>query len=71
MKTRKRKIHDNTEKLKVVFSWKDIAIARPHLSDKKCKKLFDNIFSNLENALISEGNEAIEILLQQTEEESN
>lgn len=57
------------DKLTVEFSWKDVSGARPDLSDKKCKKLFEDIFSDLEDALLNAGNEAIEILLQQTEEQ--
>ena len=57
------------DKLTVEFSWKDVSGARPDLSDKKCKELFEDIFSDLEDALLHAGNEAIEILLQQTEEQ--
>ncbi len=56
------------EKVVVEFSWKDVSGARPDLSDKKCKELFEAIFNELEDTLLHAGNEAIETLLQINEE---
>lgn len=56
------------ENVTVEFSWKDVSGARPDLSDKKCKELFEAIFNELEDTLLHAGNEAIETLLQMNEE---
>ena len=55
-------------KVIVEFSWQDVSGARPDLSDKKCKELFEAIFNELEDTLLHAGNEAIETLLQMNEE---
>ena len=57
------------DKLTVEFSWKDVSGARPDLSEKKCKELFEVVFSDLEDALLHAGNEAIEVLIQTHEEQ--
>ena len=53
----------------VEYSWKDVHIERPDLSEKKCKELLEVIFNDLEEALLTAGNEAIEVLIQTHEEQ--
>ena len=53
----------------VEYSWKDVQIERPDLSEKKCKELLEVIFNDLEEALLTAGNEAIEVLIQTHEEQ--
>ena len=59
----------SSAKLLVQFSWEDVSGARPDLSEKKCKELFEDIFNDLEDALLHAGNEAIEVLIQTHEEQ--
>ncbi len=55
----------------VEYSWKDIQIERPNLSEKKCKELLEVIFNDLEDALLTAGNNALELLVSINEEDED
>jgi hypothetical protein len=52
----------------VEYSWKDVQIERPNLSEEQCKELLDVIFNDLEEALLTAGNNALELLVSLNEE---
>ena len=55
----------------VEYSWKDIQIERPNLSEKQCKELLDVIFNDLEEALLTAGNNALELLVSLNDEDED
>jgi hypothetical protein len=55
----------------VEYSWKDVQIERPNLSEKQCKELLDVIFNDLEEALLTAGNNALELLVSLNEEDED
>jgi hypothetical protein len=59
----------NDDNLVIEYSWKDVQAVRPNLSDKKCIALFEAIFSDLEDALMTAGNNAVELLVSVNEED--
>jgi hypothetical protein len=55
----------------VEYSWKDVQIERPNLSEEQCKELLDVIFNDLEEALLTAGNNALELLVSLNEEDED
>jgi hypothetical protein len=55
----------------VEYSWKDVQIERPNLSEKQCKELLDVIFNDLEEALLTAGNNALELLVSLNDEDED
>ena len=55
----------------VEYSWKDVQIERPNLSEKQCKELLDVIFNDLEEALLTAGNNALELLVSLNEDDED
>ena len=55
----------------VEYSWKDVQIERPNLSEEQCKELLDVIFNDLEEALLTAGNNALELLVSLNDEDED
>jgi hypothetical protein len=55
----------------VEYTWKDVQIERPNLSEEQCKELLEVIYNDLEEALLTAGNNALELLVSLNEEETD
>jgi hypothetical protein len=59
------------ENVIVEYSWKDVQIERPNLSEKQCKELLEVIYNDLEEALLIAGNNALELLVSLNDEDED
>jgi hypothetical protein len=64
----KVEIDDNS--VFVEYNWADVQVERPDLSDEQCKELLEVIYNDLEEALLTAGNNAIALLVSLHAEET-
>ena len=55
----------------VEYTWADVQVERPDLSDEQCKELLEVIYNDLEDALLTAGNNALELLVSLNEEDED
>lgn len=52
----------------IEYNWANVQAERPDLSDEQCKELLEVIYNDLEDALLTAGNNALELLVSLNEE---
>jgi hypothetical protein len=64
-------MQEDKDSVYVEYTWADVQVERPDLSDEQCKELLEVIYNDLEEALIVAGNNAIALLVSLHAEEED